>query len=270
MTDKNLPATKESLTGQFLQHFGKSLKEYAIRKYDETAFLKSAMIAIVEKPELVEVLKTEQGKLSVYNALRYAATTGLSLNPAEGKSALIGFKGKDGNFKVSYQIMKNGMVDLALESGKVEFLSSDLVRQNDKFELKKSMQGDDYNFIPAMKDRGEVIGFFAALKLKSGATHVKWMTVEEINEMRDSYSATFKYNPENSPWSKSFNGMGLKTVMKALLRNISISPEIDNAVGADDFYETDFKSYGTPETAIKKIEAADEKVVAKKEPDDLL
>ena len=136
--------------------------------------------------------------------------------------------------------MKNGMVELALDSGKVEFLTADYVRENDIFELKKSASGDDFNFQPAIKNRGEVIGFFAALKLKTGSTYVKWMTREEVEEFRDNYSSMYKFSKENSAWTKSFNGMGVKTVMKSLLRSISISNDLDTAMGADDFFEADF------------------------------
>lgn len=33
-------------------------------------------------------------------------------------------------------------------------------------------------------------------------------------------------------------GYGIKTVMKALLRGVSISRDLDNAIGSDDFFET--------------------------------
>ena len=38
---------------------------------------------------------------------------------------------------------------------------------------------------------------------------------------------------------------GIKTVLKALLRSISISDELDNAIGADDFFEAEFTVKGT-------------------------
>ena len=78
-----LPATTDSLAGDFLKSFGKSLKDYAVRDYNQTSFLKSAMIAIADSKDLSECLNTDAGKRSLFSALRYAATTGLSLNPQE-------------------------------------------------------------------------------------------------------------------------------------------------------------------------------------------
>jgi phage RecT family recombinase len=221
----------------FLQTFGKSLDQYAIREYNQTAFLKSAMLAIVSNADLQSCLKTDEGKLSLFSALRYAATTGLSLNPQEGKAALIAYGGK-----VQYQVMKGGMVDLALDSGKVEFIQADYVCANDKFTVKKTSAGDFYEFEPALQNRGDVIGFYAALTMKNRTTHVKWMTKAEVEHFRDAYSAMYRAKPDSSPWKKSFLGMGVKTAVKALLRSLSISDELDNAIGADDFFETDFGS----------------------------
>ena len=247
----NLPITTDSQAGEFLQKFGKSLKDYAVRKYDQTAFLKSAMIAIADNADLSACLKTEEGKRSLFSALRYAGSTGLSLNPQEGKAALIPYKGK-----IQYQIMKNGMVELALESGKVDFITAEYVKSGDKFVLKKSISGDDYTHEPALKDRGEVIGYYSALRLSSGSTHVKWFTSEEIADHRKKYSEK-SFMPEI--------GYGIKTAMKALLRSVSISRDLDEAIATDDFFEADFTVHGTTaEEATEKLK--DKKQTVKPDP----
>ncbi len=245
------------LAGEFLNKFSKSLRDYAIRKYDNQAFLKSAMIAIQDNATLAECVKTDAGRRSLFNAMRYAATTGLSLNPQEGKAALIGYKNKAGEMVLNYQVMKNGLVELALASGKVEFITADLVRENDVFKIRKTAAGDDYTFEPALKDRGEVIGFIAAMKLKGAATYVKWMTIQEVCEFRDKYSSMYRNKPDASPWTHSFNGMGVKTVMKALLRSVSISPDVDAAVKGDDAIEAEFRVHDGPASADDAAKALD-------------
>jgi phage RecT family recombinase len=231
MSNKNLTVVKDENIGQYLEKFGKGLNNYAFRKYNHNSFIKSAMLAISENKDLRDCIKTQPGRLSLFHALKYAATTGLSLNPQEGKAALIPYSGK-----VQYQIMKNGMIEIAMESGKVEFITCDLVRDNDNFKIKKSVQGDEYEFIPALKDRGEIIGFFAGLKFKSGFTHMCWMTVEEVEEHRDQYAA---FKGEKSAWFKSFPGMGIKTVLKRLLHSVYISDNMDKLIGTDDQFEGD-------------------------------
>ena len=221
---KELAKVDENVVGKYLQERAKSLSGYALRVYDQEAFLKSAMLAINENDELKKCMGTEAGRTSVYHALRYAASTGLSLNPQMQKAALIAYSGK-----VQYQVMKSGMIDLAMDSGKIEFITADYVRENDVFDMFKSMDGDRYEFKPAKSDRGDVIGFFAAVKLKTGHGHVKWMTKEEVEEHRDKYTKM-----KGGPWTTSFTGMGVKTVLKSLLRNLNISPELEAAVASDD------------------------------------
>ena len=225
---------KESDIGRYLQEISGNLSGYAIRDYNTEGFLKSAMLAIVESNELTNALKTAPGKASLYHALRFAASTGLSLNPQEGKAALIAYSGK-----INYQIMKSGMIDLAMQSGKVEFITSDTVRAADNFTIEKTMDGDKYSFVPARKNRGDIDGFFAAIKLTSGAVHVKYMTRQEVEEHRDSYSSYFKAK-KSGPWKDSFEGMGLKTVLKALFRGLNIAPEINAAVNNDDVQLSEF------------------------------
>lgn len=219
----------DKTVGQWLGESKQSLSGYAVRQYNADAFIKSAMLAIVESQNLKDCLTTPAGKASLFNAMRHAATTGLSLNPSEGKAALIAYGGK-----VQYQVMKNGIIELAMQSGQVDFVTADTVREGDLFTVTKTADGDNFNYQPKRKDRGEIDGFFAACKLKNGSTHVKWMTKGEIEEHRDKYSSMYNAKPDASPWKKSFEGMGLKTAIKALFRNLSICPELDAAVIADD------------------------------------
>lgn len=253
MAKNQITKTNDEVVGNYLKKFGVALKDYKMREYNDSSFLKSAMLCIMQNQDLVEATKTDIGKRTLFDALRYAATTGLSLNPQEGKAALIVYKSKNNNLIVNYQVMKNGMIDLAMESGKVEFMTADYIRKNDDFSLNKSVNGDVYNFKPELDNRGPLRGFFAALKLKSGETHVKYMNVEEMNEHREKYSSHSQM-PEI--------GYGIKTVMKALLRSVSISSDLDNAIGADDFYEADFKVVESRPTS---ADMAKEKLDSKKD-----
>lgn len=219
----------------WVKDIAKPLEGYAVRNYKQAAFMKSLYIAILENEYLQECLKTPAGKSSLIHALRSAASTGLSLSPTEGKAALIAYKGKDG-VVVSYQVMKNGVLELAMESGKFEYIVADVVRENDIFEAPANPDSS-YRFIPKRKDRGEVDGFFCAARMKDGALHFKYMTLQEIREHRDKYSAMFKHNPDKSPWKHSENGMGIKTTIKALFRNLFISADVSAAIGADDKFE---------------------------------
>jgi len=245
----------------FIEKFQKPLQDYAIAKYRQKDFLASLKICVMESKSLQEAIKTPNGQSSLFAALRYAATTGLSLNPQEGKAALIAYDGK-----IQYQIMKNGIIELAMKSGKVEFVTADVVHENDIFELEKSGSGDKYKFVPARKNRGNVDGYYAAVKMKNGVTHVMYAEKKEIEEHAKKYSSLFKIKPQASPWSNSFDGMALKTMLKKLFRNITISPELTSAVGGDDEIESGFERDITPEPGMSAAELSEKLDEPEKKP----
>ena len=215
---------------KFLAPFMDVIPDYATRDYDQAAFMKSAMMCIMESDELQKCMTTPAGQASIYHALRYAAGTGLSLNPQEGKAALIAYAGK-----VEYQVMKGGMIELAMASGKVKFITSDIVYEGDDFTLEKTMDGDTYRFKPALMERGKVMGYFAALRMTDDTVHVKWIDIVNMEAHKKQYGKGI--SNVKSAWNTSFDGMALKTVLKALLRSLEISPELTGAVSTDDKFE---------------------------------
>jgi recombination protein RecT len=227
-------ATTGGTIGTYLSERKDALASYAVRQYNVTEFMRSASLAISESPKLAKALKTAAGQRSLYNALRFAAATGLSLNPQQGKAALVPYRNREsGDVTVNYQIMKNGLIDLVMETGQVKDLVADLVRANDRFEVERTQENDSYCFVPKRRDRGEVDGYFAAITLTTGRTHVAYMAIEEIEEHKERYNAS-KALKDRSPWVHSFDGMAIKTVIKKLLRNLHLSPETGAAVTVDD------------------------------------
>jgi recombination protein RecT len=209
-------AVTEKTVGQYVNDVLPALiKSYGVRAYNGDAFLKSAALCIVENPDLMDCLQTEAGRISLKHALRFAATTGLSLNPQEGKAALVAIEGK-----VNYWPMKNGLIDLAMETGQVRNIRMNAVRQNDRFELTETMDGDNYSFSPHVKSRGDIIGFFCAIKLITGPSLVEYMTLEEVLKHRDQYGKGIKR--PGSAWNTSLEGMGLKTVAKRACNRIKL------------------------------------------------
>jgi phage RecT family recombinase len=224
---------------QWLASVRKDVIKYASRDYVQDDFLRSAMIAISESWQLQKCMETEPGQASMYNALKLAAITGLSLNPLEGEAALVARKNQNGDFVASYQKMKNGLIKIALEDTDVARIKSDIVRENDVFSIVSTSQGDDYEFKPARKARGEIDGFLAAVTLEDGSVFTKYMTMDEILEHREKYSPYYKdaktgKEKPDAAWVKSLPGMGIKTVVKAVLNGLNLSSVTRKALIADD------------------------------------
>jgi len=214
-----------------IREWAPTLKDFALTKFDQQRFFKSAILAISENTELMECLKTLDGRASLHSAMKRAFSTGLSLNPQEGKAAIIAYKGK-----ASYQIMKEGAIEILLNSGDIKTVMVEIVYENDEFSIEKSNQGDVYHFSPARKNRGEVDGYFCAITDKDDVTHVKYMTQEECFEIRDSHSMGYKFakDKSSSGWGKSPKGYSKKTVIKAAIRDLHISPSSKALFSSED------------------------------------
>jgi phage RecT family recombinase len=231
-----------------------NLKNYAVRKYDVELWAKTVMLCIVETPSLMECLQTEVGRISMYHALRFAAATGLTLNPQEGKACLVPIGGK-----VKYWIEKGGMIDLVLDTGAVKYIRANAVRQHDTFEPTETLDGDSYRFSPATKSRGDIIGFYAAIKLMDGKGLVHYMTREEVDAHRDQYGKGL--DKEDSAWRKSYEGMGIKTVIKMAIKRLALPKEAekiidaaqDGAAGDDEPIPVSFQEI--PGTTAEEVEA---------------
>lgn len=235
MSKQNQLAINETNITNFLAEEQVRLSKFAARNYKEQEFFRSALLCISESDKLIKCLDSTEGKMSLYNSLKKAATTGLSLNPLDGKAALTPYE-KKGKITVGYQIMKNGMIELAQDDGGIKALAADTVREHDVWDLTKSMGQDKYTHKPARKERGPIDGFYASVELSRGETHVSYMTVEEVEQHRDRYGQGL--DKERSAWNTSFEGMAIKTVIKKLLRNLHISPILTAAVSMDDSEES--------------------------------
>lgn len=204
-------------------------------------FIKSAKMLLTESDDLKECFQTEKGRISIHNALVRAAGVGLSLNPQDKKACIIVYNKKIKGVwhKIAnYQVMKEGLIDLVMQTGQALSFKCDYVREKDQWEEIGSSRGDEYKHIRARKNRGEIEGYYAACVMKSGLAHVLYMTCDEIVEHRSKYARGWTYadgpnkgqpNPL-SIWVKSFHEMGLKTVSKLLSYRLRISSELDKTL----------------------------------------
>lgn len=218
----------EAAIVKFIAEKRNNLQKFQLRQYDFDDFAKTAIMAFRESTDLQECLRTPEGRQSAYYALSRASRTGLSLNPQDGRAALVAYKGK-----INYQVMKDGYTELVTETGQVLYFESDIVFQNDSFSLDKAESGDKYTHQIAITNRGESVGYYAAVKLTNGASYVKYMSKEQVLDHAKRYCRYdwLKANKPGSAWITSFDGNGRKTVTKALCKNPALS-NLSRAVAA--------------------------------------
>lgn len=179
----------------------------------------------------------QQNPVSVQNALRNAASIGISLNPASKHAYLVPRKTQSG-MAICLDISYMGLLHLAMSTGSIEFGQAKLVYANDTYES----QGIDtaplhkYN---AFGNRGELVGAYCVARTSTGAYLTEEMDVKQLHEVRarsEAFSGGKQNKPASGPWVTDYEEMCRKTVVK---RASKYWPSVDRLHEATQYLNTD-------------------------------
>lgn len=149
---------------------------------------------------------------SIVMGAAVAASMDLPLHPSLGYAALVPFNSKDGCF-AQLQVMVKGLTELALRSGQIQALISEVVYEGQL--VKKNKFTGEYVFDEDAKTSDVVIGFMSYLRLSNGFEKYEYMTVDEVKAHASKFSQTYKRG--FGVWKDHFEEMGKKTVLRRLL-----------------------------------------------------
>ena len=178
---------------------------------------------------LTEVRKN-QGLLncdrnSLLGAIVQCSQLGLEPGNNLGHAYLLPY-GRECNLIIGYK----GLIDLARRSGQIISINAREVRENDEFEIEYGID-EKLKHIPSMEDRGNLIGFYAIAKLKDGGHQFEYMTLSEINKIKDTSKSA---KSRMSPWNDYYEEMAKKTVIRRLFKYLPVSIEIQRAITLDE------------------------------------
>ena len=163
--------------------------------------------------------------MSVIYAAMKSVPVGLPIEGNLGYAAVIPY-----GENASFQIMRNGWVELAMRTGQVKFIANEVVHKGEL--VKKNKFTGEYIFDEDKKESDEVIGYMAYIKLTNGFEKTVYWTVEEVKAHALRYSQTYKKG--YGVWKDSFDAMALKTVLKRLIvKYCPKSTELQNAIRDD-------------------------------------
>lgn len=141
-------------------------------------------------------------------ALEYAiinlASIGTTLNPALKEAYLVPRGGK-----ICLDISYMGLIKLATDTGAVEWVQAEIVKEKDAFGYMGVGQKPLHKFQP-FGDRGQMIGVYCVAKLSTGEFLSTIMSKSEIEEIKKKSSQA----ASNGPWVSFFDEMAKKTVIK--------------------------------------------------------
>ena len=206
---------------------------------------------------------------SFLGAMMQAAQLGLEPNTPLGQAYLIPFKNK-GVMEVQFQIGYKGLIDLVYRSKEVTDIQAQCVYENDEFEYELGLN-PVLKHKPALKNRGEVILYYAVFHTKSGGYGFEVMSKEDIINHAKKTSQSF--GSSYSPWNKYFDEMAKKTVLKRVLKYAPIASDFAMAINSDETIKSNISANMvdeedetmldiTPESENEEVQE-DEKVVDK-------
>lgn len=178
-------------------------------------------------------------------AMMNAAQLGLEPNTPLGQAYLIPYKNK-GILECQFQIGYKGLIDLAYRSGEMKVIMAQTVYENDEFDFSFGLN-PTLKHVPAKKDRGNPVWFYAVFKLVNGGEGFEVMSVEDVRKHAQKYSQS--YNSAYSPWKKNFEEMAKKTAIKQALKYAPMKTDFARAVSQDETikHEIDFDMSQVPD-----------------------
>lgn len=188
-------------------------------------FTRMVFTAISKNPKLENCTPN-----SFLGAMMQAAQLGLEPNTPLGQAYLIPFKNK-GVMEVQFQIGYKGLIDLAYRSKEVTDIFAGCVHENDNFDYELGLN-PVLKHKPTLKNRGEVILYYAVFHTKSGGYGFEVMSKEDI--INHAKKTSQSYSKESSPWNKYFDEMAKKTVLKRALKYAPIASDFVLAINSDE------------------------------------
>ena len=221
------------------------------------AFVTSILSLVKSTPQLAAA-----DPKTVISAAMTAATLKLPINPNLGFAYIVPYK-DTATFQMGYK----GYIQLAMRTGQYKTINASVVYEG---------QIEDVDFVTGEIIRGKkksdkVVGYVAYFELINGFSKMVYMSHEDMMRHALTYSQAYKgdkkYGKTNSVWSTNFEAMGLKTVLKQLIRKYGImsidiqGAGLETALSADstnDAYERSPQNVTPLEAAadVQTIEAA--------------
>lgn len=226
----NLPATKQETSLKSLLNQSNYKNRFVELLGNKAVPFMSAVINIYNSNDLLQKCSPN----SIISAAALVATLDLSISPAFGQAYIVPYKDKDGSYKATFQIGAKGLVQLAHRTGQYVALHAGAVKKGE-------LRG--FNPITGEPQIGEkisdeTVGYVAYMKLVNGFEKTLYMTKTEIERHAEKFSQSYQTDKKkgwnSSPWSKNFDAMATKTVLKKLLSNWGVlSDFIATAIQGD-------------------------------------
>lgn len=233
----------EPTLGQLIEQLKPQMARALPKHMDADRMARIALTVLRQTPALARCTSE-----SFMGALMTCAQTGLEPGPL-GHAYLVPY-GNTVTFIAGYK----GLIDLAWRSGRVLDISAETVYANDHFYFRKGLDPKLEHDWSLSDNRGEVIGYYAAAKLKDGGSAFVVMSKNDVEKIRARSKAK-----NSGPWQTDYDAMSKKTCIRQLAKFLPLSVEFAQAITHDETVRTDVAAGAIDaEPAVIEAEAIDD------------
>ena len=196
----------------------KKVNEIIGSKEKGSRFISSIVSAVSTNPQLGQCENS-----SILSGALLGESLNLSPSPQLGRYYLVPFKDKTRGMVAQFILGYKGYLELAQRSGQYKDINVIEVKEGE-YKGRNSLNGNPtFEFIvdDDVRDTKETIGYMATFTLINGFTKTIYMTKKQMEEHALQYSSGYRADKKNKTaytfWTKDFDGMAFKTLLRQLI-----------------------------------------------------
>lgn len=177
---------------------------------------------------------------SILSCCLQCATLGLEPSAVDGLGRayiLPRWNNKTKSYEATFQLGKNGVIELARRSGQIKSIRTQVVREKDSFNYWEDETGVHFNFRPDYSENsGQLRLVYLTCHLKDGGFVFLAMTKSEIDEVKSRTTSKDRNGNIIGPWRDNYEAMAEKTVIRRAFNRgmLPFSVEVSKAVAQDE------------------------------------
>ena len=203
---------------------------------DGQRFMTQILSAVTNNPVLQECQQ-----ISVLNCAFLGESLKLSPSPQLGQYYMVPFKDKKNNRTVAtFQLGYKGYIQLAVRSGYYKKLNVLAIKQGELINYDPLNEEIEVNLIEdeEQRENAETIGYYAMFEYTNGFRKTLYWTKAKMEAHALKFSQSYKTDKDKGTdwtfWSKDFDGMAFKTMLRQLISKWGImSIEMQTAIEKD-------------------------------------
>jgi recombination protein RecT len=202
---------------------------------DGQRFISAIVSAVNNNPTLQEC--TNQ---SILSGALLGESLKLSPSPQLGQYYLVPFNDKEKGKVAQFQLGYKGYIQLAIRSGQYKKLNVLAIKEGELINFDPLNEEIEVKLIEdeEQREQAKTIGYYAMFEYTNGFKKAMYWSKKKMEAHALKYSAGYKKDKEKgwnyTFWSKDFDGMAYKTMLRQLISKWGImSVEMANAIDSD-------------------------------------